>query len=943
MGKHLRAVVLVAVILALQVGVGAAEKVSARTEKAVIPTFEIGKGNPSPVIFNNDSAGAYPRSMLDVGTRAKEPTDKEYDLAVVENQYLRVEVLPAVGGRVWRIIDKKTGRNLLWTNDAVKPVRVGRRGGWIAGGIEFPFPVGNHGEDTIEPYRSAVRQNEDGSATITVSNFDHFYRFWGSYDMTLSPGEARLAITVRLYNPTLVRNRYQLWINAAVPAGMDMQFVFPVDWVSGHGFGGVHPWPMWDDGKLDRSFWKNQEDQLGVFGWNADYMAAYYYSTNHGIVRYCPHSLAEGIKLWTWGTDSDWAQEYAVNQGPYCEIQSGRWPTQEMYRWLEPHQTDTWTEYWYPVRYLWGVGGASKDAAMNVLYAFKRGKPSTAEIRLEVLRPVTGTLRASLGDRQLFEKGVALTPDDFVRETVSIAGAKPDDTLSVSLRDKEGFVVISYESQIERKPGPKPEAPARFEAEGDTAAWKELTSGLEAELNEGDPAKAREVYANLVRANADFAPAWKALGILALKQNEPSVAEEALSKAAGLAAGDAEARYYLALAKLDLKRADALDVMKSVEGDVRFTHLAKFVLGLEALKSGDYRTAAGALKEAGRGWSADAILWDYLAVAARLAGDTDSAKEALDAALAAEPLDPFAAVERLVASGTASGEALRTALGADDDLYIETALFYDGINQSRTALEVAQAGKDLASSGLYFDHLATLAVRAGEEALAGEFAAKAASMGTDYVFPHRREDIAVLDAAAKASSRAGFSEYHKGVLFYWLGRANEAIDMWTGLLGRYEVPGLRRKIADAYSRGKLTRDIDSSVDMYRKALEEDPKDVEIYYALDDLYQYGRSNRQRGELLEKGRKLFPEDDQMLLRMARFLVRRNKAADAAKLIEGHTFHKAHQSFQLAHIGEQAVEEVYTSLAMDAMREGKKRQAVKYLEKAAKAEETARQWFD
>jgi tetratricopeptide (TPR) repeat protein len=932
-----------AAIAVLQAALFAAEKVSARTETVVIPTFEIDKGSPAPALFNEDSYAAYPRTMLDVSSRSEKPVDKEYQMAVLENGLIRVEVNPAVGGRIWRIIDKKSGRNLLWTNDAVKPISVGRRRGWIAGGIEFPFPVGNHGEDTMQPYRTTMRENEDGSATVTVMSFDHFYRFWGSYDITVAPDDARMTLTVRLYNPTLVRNRYQIWVNAAVKTGDDMQFVFPVDWVAGHGFGGIHPWPMWEDGKYDHSYWKNQKDALGVFGWNADFMGAYYYGEDYGIIRYCPHTLAEGIKLWTWGTGSRWTTEYSISQGSYNEIQGGRWPTQEMYGWLEPHQMDTWTEYWYPVSGLKGVDAASKDAAMSVKIVKSGKAPKLAEIRLNALKGITGTLTVSSGDRTLVSRQVEIAAGAALNENVGIATLGDEDTLSVRLVDKQGFTVISYDRPIAPAASPKPELPTTVKVDGKGPDWDELAAGLSAEVNDGDPEKARGIYEGLAKDNEGFAAAWKALGILRYKQLDTAGAREALAKAVELDAKDAEARYYLGIAKLDLKEADAIDTLKSVADDVRFTHVAKFAIGVAALESGNSAAAVETHKEASRGWSNDPVLFDYLAVAARLAGDKATAEEALAAAFAAEPLDPFAAVERLVAAGGATEEAVQAALGTDEDLYIETAFFYDSASQAQTALSVAKAGEGHASSGLYYYQLAYLAGRSGSEALAKEYVAKAASMGTDYVFPHRREDAAVFEKAASLGSEPAYGKFYEATMLQWLGRGQDALDIWTGLVGEASIPGLRRRVADAYFNGRLRRDFKTSIEAFRDALVENPDDVEAYWRLDDLYEIMQAHEERGQILEEGLKRFPDDDQLTLRMARYLTSEHKAADAAELMENHKFHRVHQAYGLMHIGRQAVQDTYASLAMEALRNKDKKKALEYLQKAADARRTLENWFD
>ena len=918
--------------------------VRAFAEVVTIPTFAMSRGIPTPVLFElEETRSAYPRAVFDVGTRAKKPVKRKYTILVIESDLLRVEVAPEIGGHVWRMIDKRSGRNLLWTNDCVKPVDAGRRRGYVVGGIEFPFPVSNHGEDTIEPYRWAMRRSAGGAATITVSSFDHFYRFWGSYDVTIKPGDLRVAITVRLHNPTPVRNRYQIWVNGAVPAGADAQFIFPVDYIAGHGFSGIHPWPMWDDGKLDRSFWKNQKEQLGVFGWNSDFLGVYYHKRDCGTLRWCDHTRAEGIKAWTWGAGTRWTGEYTMRRGHSVEIQWGRWANQDMYGWLEPHETCAWTEYWFPVHGLGGVDEASRDAAMSVKIARSGRRPVSAGVRINVLEAVRGTLTVAIDGKTILSKEVNAALGDTFEERVPLKGVRENTLLSVALADDRGRVVIRYDKPINRRPGPPPKEPKSVRVDGAGPVWEKFESALSRELLDGSLSRAREEYETLINANPGFAPAWKALGILLYKQCDLEAANRALSKAAELTPADAEARYYLGLAGLELGGAASIETLESVRGDSRFERLAKFLIAREALKSGDYRRALGILSEVVSAEAKDMVAWDLVAVAARLAGDAGTATKALDAALAAEPLDAYAMTEKLVASGKLSAGAIEDALGADADLYMEVALFYDSINQPQTALEVARAAQDRATSALDCYYLAYFASRVGDDVLARTYAAGGDEMGTDYAFPHRREDLAILDAVSKLAPHPAYAQYHRATLLYWLGRNEDALEIWTGLLERYDVPGLARTVADACGRGKVSVALDAATNLYRRALAENPKDPRVYHALDDLYEKSANIHDRRDLLERGHKLFPADDELAIRLARYLANRAWYDKAARILQTHKFRRTHQSRQLVWMAQRAIETAYTGLAAQALRSGAKTKALKHLKTASEAPETIKKWFD
>ncbi len=918
----------------------AGRAVSASVETVTIPTFLMGPPDPQPAIFErSDWYSAYPRSMFRVQTRAAEPIDEDYQMVVLENDLLRVEVLPEVGGRVWRIIDKASGRNLLWTNDAVKPIRVGRRRGWLAGGIELAFPVGNHGQDTMEPYRWKIVEKDDGSASVFVSAFDHFYRFWSTYEISLSPGSARMGLTVRLYNPTPVRNRYQFWVNAAVHTGDDMQFIMPVDHVAGHGFGGVHEWPEMSRDS-DQSLYRNVPNQLGVFGWDAPFIAAYFHEEDYGLVRYAHPSDTRGIKIWTWGTRSYWAREYSIAQGSYNEIQGGKWPVQDMSGWLEPHQMDQWTEYWYPVRGLGGVDAASEVAALTLALDDDFNE---AHLRLNTLTAAEGTLTVRSDMSTLVSRHIDAVPGDLISETIDIRGLSEDASLTVTLVDRHGSSLIDFEKSLQPAQGPTPELPPTVELGGSGIEWDELSAAMDLEVNEGDFVSAASAYRSIVSMWPDFQPAWKALGILRYRQLDDNAAVEALRRATTLDPTDMEARYYLALAEMKIDHEAGIDTLRSISGEARWTRLAAFLLAREDLREGRYGSALEGFEKAGRGHSHSCILWDSMAVAARLDGRHEMAVEALAAALACDPMDPVASVERLFVNGEADQRAIRKALGTDANLYLEVALFYDGLNRTDEALLVARSGEGLAESGLYYYYLSYLAGRADEHPQTLSYAETAADMGTDYVFPHRREAVTALRYVAELTGEGAYPRYFEGVMLYWLGRQDEALELWQGLVGRFDVPGLYRIVATAFTRGRLTGDFRTAEGLYLKAIEQDPEDAEAYAQLADIYYAMNDRRSRRDLLQRARRLFPEDDNIALMTAVMLTERRQFREAASILETHQFRRAHQSRELWQLAYNAITGTYTGLAIEAMRSGDRQRAVEHLERAARYEETISMWFD
>ena len=82
----------------------------------------------------------------------------------IENEYIKVMVLPELGGRVQMAYDKIAKRHFVYYNHVIKPALVGLIGPWISGGIEFNWPQ-HHRPTTYMPVDTCIEENADGSVS----------------------------------------------------------------------------------------------------------------------------------------------------------------------------------------------------------------------------------------------------------------------------------------------------------------------------------------------------------------------------------------------------------------------------------------------------------------------------------------------------------------------------------------------------------------------------------------------------------------------------------------------------------------------------------------------------------------------------------------------------------------------------------------------------------
>ena len=116
------------------------EQVRIWEETITIPTYPVGKPDKNPMflekrVYQGSSGVVYPLPVIE--TIENEKKDVEYDVVFIENEYLKIMVMPSLGGRVQMLYDKTNDFHVIYYNQVIKPALVGLTGPWISGAIEF--------------------------------------------------------------------------------------------------------------------------------------------------------------------------------------------------------------------------------------------------------------------------------------------------------------------------------------------------------------------------------------------------------------------------------------------------------------------------------------------------------------------------------------------------------------------------------------------------------------------------------------------------------------------------------------------------------------------------------------------------------------------------------------------------------------------------------------
>ncbi len=319
------------------------------------------------------------------------PLPQDYELLVLENDFLKVTLLPELGGRIYQLFDKSTGHNHLYQNPVIKPTKWGppEQGWWLAvGGIEWCLPVEEHGYEWGIPWSWSVITSTTG-VTVTVRDTDLDDRIRTTIDIGLPHNRAYLVVTPHVENPTFTPISYKFWLNAQIAPGAankpggNTQWIFNTDEVAVHSTEDARlpgdgktisgpdyrfSWPVYNG--VDYSYLHNLDDWLGFFEYPqaaADFTGVYDHDSNEGVLRVFPSEVVRGSKGFSygWGNPIPWT--YWTDDGSSgVELHGGVAPTFWDSALLNGWATLSWSEVWYPIGNVGNVTEATREATLGL-------------------------------------------------------------------------------------------------------------------------------------------------------------------------------------------------------------------------------------------------------------------------------------------------------------------------------------------------------------------------------------------------------------------------------------------------------------------------------------------------------------------------------------------------------------------------------------------------
>ena len=914
-------------------------KVSMWEEDYVIPTYKVFPPEKNPLFiekraYQGSTGKVYPLPVTEKISDTKE--DVVYKAVFLENEYLKVMILPELGGRIQRAYDKTNGYDFVYYNHVIKPALVGLTGPWISGGIEFNWPQ-HHRPSTYSPVDYHLSENADGSCTIYVGETDKMYGTKGMAAITLYPEKAYIEIKGQLYNPTDLPQTFLWWANPAVPVNDNTYSVFPpdVNAVMDHGKRAVSTFPIATgeyykadySAGVDISRYKNVKVPTSYMAAHSDYnfIGNYDEGVEAGLLHVADHHISPGKKQWTWGNGDfgrSWDRNLTETDGPYIELMTGVFTdNQPDFTWLKPQEEKTFVQYFMPYKGVGRVGNATKEAAVSLTDSGD-GHAVLKVYTTGVCKDTRITVRQK--ETVLYEKTADLSPEECFEATFAVDGNIEDCAVAIM---QGAQILVSYKvykPKLEPVPKPADAIPAPEKLKTPEELYLAATH--------------LEQYRHATREPADYYRHGLELDGTDIRLNN----------------GYGLLLYRRGQIKESIKHFQAAVKKQTWKNPNPYHGEGYFNLGLALAADGQEEKAFDAFYKST--WSAETQSAGFFWLA-RLACRRRDYEEAL------EYIEKSMIRNWHNMKGRTLKAAILRTLGVDSTTFVKECLKIDPLSQGclyeqaaatddydlwlKTMRTESHNFKELAQeyieAGLYEDAIRILKTCPQKDPICwytlgyvykqlkeGEKAKEAFENGEkscpDYCFPNRVEEIRILDAVIEALQQAPMAHYYLGNLLYDKKQYEEAASHWkTAVKEKEDLSPAYRNLAIYYYNKE--NDAPKALEVMERACALDPEYPRIWLEYDQLSaRMNLSVEKRLEIMESHPAVTAGRDDLYLR---YLTLLNDVGRYQEALDG----LASRQFHPWEGGEGKVSSQYkyalTHLAIAKLDEKQPQEALKLLE--------------
>ncbi len=862
-------------------------------EDVTIPTYTLTEPDKNPMFlekraYQGSSGKVYPFPVIDGLTDEK--IDKTYKAVFLENRYLKIMILPELGGRIQRALDKTNNYDFVYYNRVIKPALVGLAGPWISGGIEFNWPQ-HHRPSTYAPLDYEMETGEDGRKTLWCGETDKMYGTRSVVGFSLYPESAYLEIHGRLSNPTDLPQTFLWWANPAVSVNDHTYSVFPSDVkaVMDHGKRAVSSYPiatgeyykMDYSAGVDISRYANIPVPTSYMAHRSDYdfMGNYDESRDAGLLHVADHHISPGKKQWTWGNADfgrAWDRNLTDEDGPYIELMTGVFTdNQPDFTWLNPHEEKVFTQYFMPYKKAGRVKNATKEAALN--WTFSEGKGTivlyTTAVREEA------QISIEKGGKVLWKQQVSPSPE----APVSLEMELPlpcDMGLTVSVHSAAGELLVDYtikEESYESLPDP---AAALPRPEDLSSAEELFLAGLHLEQYRHASYEPEAYYREGLKRFPDDMRLNDACGLLLYRSGQFAESEKYFRKAVKRESW-LTANPYTGLNQLHLgqslfmqgKYDEAYDAFYKATWCEDAQSLGFYYLACLASRKKLWKEADGFLERSliYNGHNMKALI--LRTALKRITGD--EREPLLETCRKIDRLNPGLLFE----SGAAG-------LGVEENLYLDLALDYERAGLNEDALAVLELEKD--PSPRVFFMKAWLCDILGDKEKRDESLKRAESMDSAYCFPNKSEEIALLERAISTNPSGAKACYYLGNLLYDKKQYARAAECWKKAIALDPAFPTNHRNLSIYYYNKA-KDGERALACMAEAFRLDKGDARLLFEYDNLSALcGRPLEERLKRLEENEALALKRDDLAVEYVTLLNTAGHYAKALEILSTRRFH-------------------------------------------------------
>jgi tetratricopeptide (TPR) repeat protein len=848
----------------------AGDKVRAWAEPLTIDTYLPCEPDGYPAFFESrmyqgSSGKVYPLPFQDRIAATKAP--HSWEAVHLENDWVRLAILPQLGGRIHVGYDKVADYDFFYRNNVIKPALVGLAGPWLSGGVEFNWPQ-HHRPATMLPTDFRIEKEPDGSITVWCSDHDPFSRMKGMHGIRLRPDSSVIEARVRLFNRSERTQTFLWWANVAAAVNDDYQSFFPTDvhHVADHARRSIASFPRVEgryygidyssrvDDKhpdADRLDWYRNipvPTSYMVLSTNDDFFGGYDHSRRAGFVHWADRRIAPGKKQWTWG-NADFGRAWDANltdsDGPYIELMAGVYTdNQPDFSFLLPGETKTFSQFWYPIQEIGIVHQASRLAAVH--FDVAPGDHSTAITIGVATTEVFGRAKVVVSDCMgsiVFEETVVdLAPGQPYSAQREVTGRHKPEELTVSV-SANGAELMSWTPPAlsARASARAPSPSAAPLAPGDVATSDELFFIAQYLDQYRHPTRCPEPYwrealardAADVRCNVALASYLDSAGRF-------SEAEQLLRTALGRQLqwvpnpADGEAHYLLGLVLGHQGQDDEADAYFSkATWNAAWRVPAHYGLAKLLARSGDLVSAEEHLREVLQLDSQHLQASDLLVAVLRKLKRNAEADRLVRRVLSIDPLDQWA----LDLSGG--------KLTEDPPTLLDIALEYASVGFTDDALRLldltARRAENTALGQVQVGplasyHAAVLLARLGRDAEAQSALRLARTMDSGSCLPSRHDDVRMLEEVLRRYPDDARAAVMLGSWYYDKRRYDDAIRVWEQAI---EAGAESHSLALAHrnlgiASYNVLRDGERALGHFEEARRQAPDDARLLHEADEL-------------------------------------------------------------------------------------------------------------